>query len=51
MSEPAIRVVVSDDHPVVRQGLRSLLEAEGFAVVGEASDPGRGTTVELRLPA
>jgi DNA-binding NarL/FixJ family response regulator len=38
MSEPAIRVVVSDDHPVVRQGLRSLLEAEGFAVVGEASD-------------
>jgi len=38
MTEPAIRVVVSDDHPVVRQGLRSLLEAEGFAVVGEASD-------------
>jgi DNA-binding NarL/FixJ family response regulator len=38
MTEPAIRVVVSDDHPVVRQGLRSLLEAEGFAVVGEAGD-------------
>ncbi|HZM41577.1 MAG TPA: response regulator transcription factor [Acidimicrobiales bacterium] len=38
MTEPAIRVVVSDDHPIVRQGLRSLLEAEGFAVVGEASD-------------
>jgi DNA-binding NarL/FixJ family response regulator len=38
MTEPAIRVVVSDDHPVVRQGLRSLLEAEGFAVVGEACD-------------
>jgi DNA-binding NarL/FixJ family response regulator len=38
MTDPAIRVVVSDDHPVVRQGLRSLLEAEGFAVVGEASD-------------
>ncbi|HEY7068529.1 MAG TPA: response regulator transcription factor [Acidimicrobiales bacterium] len=37
-AEPAIRVVVSDDHPVVRQGLRSLLEAEGFAVVGEAAD-------------
>jgi DNA-binding NarL/FixJ family response regulator len=36
-AEP-IRVVVSDDHPVVRQGLRSFLEAQGFAVVGEAAD-------------
>ena len=36
--ETAIRVVVSDDHPVVRQGLRSFLEAQGFAVVGEAGD-------------
>ena len=34
----AIRVVVSDDHPVVRQGLRSFLEAQGFSVVGEAAD-------------
>jgi DNA-binding NarL/FixJ family response regulator len=33
-----VRVVVSDDHPVVRQGLRSFLEAKGFAVVGEAGD-------------
>jgi DNA-binding NarL/FixJ family response regulator len=33
-----IRLVVSDDHPVVRQGLRSFLEARGFAVVGEAGD-------------
>jgi DNA-binding NarL/FixJ family response regulator len=33
-----IRVVISDDHPVVRQGLRSFLEAQGFAVVGEAAD-------------
>jgi DNA-binding NarL/FixJ family response regulator len=33
-----IRVVVSDDHPVVRQGLRSFLEAQGFDVVGEAAD-------------
>jgi DNA-binding NarL/FixJ family response regulator len=36
--EPAIRVVVTDDHPVVRQGLRSFLEAQGFAVVGEAAE-------------
>jgi DNA-binding NarL/FixJ family response regulator len=37
-ADDAIRVVVSDDHPVVRQGLRSFLEAQGFAVVGEAAD-------------
>jgi len=33
------RIVLADDHPVVRQGLRSLLEKEpGFSVVGEAAD-------------
>jgi DNA-binding NarL/FixJ family response regulator len=37
-AERPIRVVVSDDHPVVRQGLRSFLEAQGFDVVGEAGD-------------
>jgi len=32
-------IVLADDHQVVRQGLRALLEAEpGFSVVGEASD-------------
>jgi DNA-binding NarL/FixJ family response regulator len=34
----AIRVAINDDHPVVRQGLRSFLEAQGFEVVGEAGD-------------
>jgi len=35
----AIRVVIADDHAVVRDGLRSLIEAQpGLAVVGEASD-------------
>ncbi|HEX6423343.1 MAG TPA: response regulator transcription factor [Acidimicrobiales bacterium] len=33
-----IRVAISDDHPVVRQGLRSFLEARGYEVVGEAGD-------------
>ena len=33
-----IRVVLADDHIVVRQGLRVLLEGQGFGVVGEASD-------------
>jgi two-component system, NarL family, response regulator NreC len=33
-----IRVLLADDHILVRQGLRSLLEREQFEVVGEASD-------------
>lgn len=35
----AIRIVIADDHPIFRDGLRRLLEAEpGFHVLGEASD-------------
>ena len=35
----ATTILVADDHPIVRQGLRTLLEAEpDLAVVGEASD-------------
>jgi DNA-binding NarL/FixJ family response regulator len=33
-----IRVVLADDHVLVRQGLKSLLEREEFKVVAEASD-------------
>jgi two-component system, NarL family, response regulator NreC len=33
-----IRVVLADDHTLVRQGLKSLLEREGIQVVGEAQD-------------
>ena len=33
------RILLADDHPIVRRGLRDLLEAEpDFHVVGEASD-------------
>lgn len=44
MSEPSepsgrIRVVIADDHPVVRTGLRLVLEMrQEFALVGEAAD-------------
>jgi DNA-binding NarL/FixJ family response regulator len=34
----AVRVLLADDHEIVRQGLRILLEREGFQVVGEAPD-------------
>jgi len=34
----AIRVVLADDHTAIRSGLRVLLEAHGFIVVGEAGN-------------
>lgn len=44
-----IRVVVVDDHPVVRRGLRSLLETlPGIEVVGEAAD-GQAAVREVQL--
>lgn len=33
-----LHILLADDHAVVRQGLKSLLENEGFEVVAEASD-------------
>jgi two-component system nitrate/nitrite response regulator NarL len=38
-SAPEVRILIADDHPIFRDGLRKLLEAEpGFSVVGEAGD-------------
>jgi DNA-binding NarL/FixJ family response regulator len=38
MTEAPIRVVVADDHAIVRTGIRHVLESEpGFEVVGEAA--------------
>jgi two-component system, NarL family, response regulator NreC len=33
-----IRLILADDHAVVRQSVGSLLEREGFEIVGEAND-------------
>ena len=45
-----VRVLIVDDHPVVRNGLRGMLDGEpGVAVVGEASDGAEALTVADRL--
>jgi DNA-binding NarL/FixJ family response regulator len=39
MSRSAIRVFIADDHPIVRQGLRRIVEADsGLMISGEAGD-------------
>jgi DNA-binding NarL/FixJ family response regulator len=46
----AIRILLADDHPVVRIGVRNMLKAEGnFDVVGEASDGDEAITQTLEL--
>src|SRR4030088_2890135 len=45
-----IRIVVADDHPVVRFGVKNMLENEpGFEVVGEAEDGDIAITQTLEL--
>jgi len=36
--ENPVRILVADDHPIILQGLKSILDRDGFNVVGEASD-------------
>jgi len=45
-----IRLVIADDHPIFRDGLRKLLESEpGFEIVGEASDGAEAVALARRL--
>ena len=44
-----VTVLLADDHPVFRQGLRALLERERFEIVGEASDGLEAIALSERL--
>jgi two-component system, NarL family, response regulator NreC len=37
-SSESLRLIMADDHAMMRDGLRNILNEEGFKVVGEASD-------------
>jgi DNA-binding NarL/FixJ family response regulator len=48
--EPLIRVLIADDHTVLRHGLRLILnQADGLTVVGEAADGEDAVTLALEL--
>ena len=50
MPDVPIRVLIVDDHPVVRRGLRSFLQTiDGIEVVGEAVDGEEGTRLAAEL--
>jgi DNA-binding NarL/FixJ family response regulator len=45
----AVRVLIADDHPVVRSGIRGMLASDpGFEVVGEAADGAEAVALALR---
>ncbi len=48
-ADAAIRVVLADDHPIVREGLRGMLAAEpGIEVVAEAASGAEAVAVAAR---
>src|ERR1700734_1875285 len=46
----SIRIVIADDHPVVRIGVKNMLQSDpGLEVIGEASDGDEAITATLEL--
>jgi NarL family two-component system response regulator LiaR len=48
MGEP-IRVLIADDHAIVREGLRKLLSRSGFELVGEAANGVEALALAVQL--
>ncbi|HUB20406.1 MAG TPA: response regulator transcription factor [Acidobacteriaceae bacterium] len=49
-ASPLIRILIADDHPVIRIGVRNMLQAEpGLDVIGECSDGDEAITQTLEL--
>lgn len=52
MSAPRIRVILADDHTLVRAGIRRIVESQaGFVVVGEAADGNEAVEVIRKVAA
>ena len=49
MSEAPIRVVLADDHAIVREGTAELLERAGLLVVGQAADGAEAVRLVAKL--
>src|SRR6476469_2443845 len=50
MTQTQIKVLIVEDHPVFRRGLRQILEPHScFKIVGEASDGESGLQLALEL--
>jgi DNA-binding NarL/FixJ family response regulator len=51
VSSGVVRVLIADDHPVVRSGIKGMLEPDpGFEVVGEAASGPEAVALALREP-
>lgn len=48
-STDAIRVLIADDHPMVREGLLSMLDSKGIEVVGQAKTGREAIDLALKI--
>jgi DNA-binding NarL/FixJ family response regulator len=50
VAEPRIRLLIADDHPIVRDGLRGMFAGDpGFEVLGEAADGAQAVAIAQAL--